>query len=751
MEKKILIDASQPEETRVVVSNGNQIDEFYFESKLKKPTRGNIYLAKVVRIEPSLQAAFVSYGGNRHGFLAFNDIHPDYYQIPLADREAILAEQAEAEAEAKAAELAEFGEDGDESPAEENTDSAEENGEENTEASEAEESLEASGEANGAADEESEPSESDADSSDEDAPEESVAAENGDDSADDSTDDSREDIDTRASTQRRRRRPMSRKYHLQEVIKNRQILLVQVVKEERGNKGAALTTYLSLAGRYCVLMPNTERGSGISRKITHGAQRKNLRSILSTFELPKGMGLIVRTAGAKRNKTEIKRDYEYLLRMWENVRDLTLESAAPSVIYEEGDLIKRSIRDLYGKGVGEVIVEGEAGYQDARTFMKMLTPSHVKNVHLYKEKTPIFQQYNVESGLLGLLQPSVRLKSGGSLVIDQTEALTAIDVNSGKATREYNVESTALKTNLEATEEAARQMRLRDLSGLIVIDYIDMMEGKNRRVVESRLKECLKSDRARYQVGSISEFGLLELSRQRMRTGILEGSSTPCPHCKGIGKLLSVEAAALRLLRAIRAEALASRSGDILARAPRQVAFYVLNNKRATLGEVEEMFDGHLRIEEAVDAYMDDFVIERVNGGGGKRRAETSELSYGADMEEPSEKKDEGGSKRRSRRSRGGRGRGKNASESQEASASEDSQDSPSEQPEAQDGDGKSAEASGKSSRSGRSRGSRGRRRRPSSGGDAGEQGAQGESGAAGAEGPQGAVTDTEEASASAQ
>ena len=755
MEKKILIDASQPEETRVVVSNGNQIDEFYFESKLKKPTRGNIYLAKVVRIEPSLQAAFVAYGGNRHGFLAFNDIHPDYYQIPLADREAILAEQAEAEAEAKAAELAEFGEDGD--------DSAEENGEatteENGEATEADEAIEASGEANGASDDEPESLDSsddsgdaDADdSSDEDAPQESAASNGDDSSADNSGDDPREDIDTRASTQRRRRRPMSRKYHLQEVIKNRQILLVQVVKEERGNKGAALTTYLSLAGRYCVLMPNTERGSGISRKITHGAQRKNLRSILSTFELPKGMGLIVRTAGAKRNKTEIKRDYEYLLRMWESVRDLTMESAAPSVIYEEGDLIKRSIRDLYGKGVGEVIVEGEAGYQDARTFMKMLTPSHVKNVHLYKEKTPIFQQYNVESGLLGLLQPSVRLKSGGSLVIDQTEALTAIDVNSGKATREYNVESTALKTNLEATEEAARQMRLRDLSGLIVIDYIDMMEGKNRRIVESRLKECLKSDRARYQVGSISEFGLLELSRQRMRTGILEGSSTPCPHCKGIGKVLSVEAAALRLLRAIRAEALASRSGDILARAPRQVAFYVLNNKRATLGEVEEMFDGQLRIEEAVDAYMDDFVIERVNGGGGKRRNETSELSYGTDMEEPSEKKDEGGSsKRRSRRSRGGRGRGRGASESQEASASEDSQDSPGEQPEAsedQDSDGKSAEASGKSSRSGRSRGSRGRRRRPSSTSDAPAQDSEAQS----AQESQGAVGESEEANASAQ
>ncbi len=730
MEKRILIDAGQPEETRVVVSSGNHIDEFYFESNLKKPTRGNIYLAKVVRIEPSLQAAFVSYGRDRHGFLAFNDIHPDYYQIPLADREALLAEQAEAEAEANARELEEFGEtDG---AAEENAEAAKSNGnaegDENAEEAEGDPSM--NGEDSNGMFAESEETEESEESEDSEESEESVM--------DESNGEAHEARDSRSRRDGRpRRRPMQRKYHLQEVIKNRQILLVQVVKEERGSKGAALTTYLSLAGRYCVLMPNTERGSGISRKITHGAQRKNLRSILSTFELPKGMGLIVRTAGAKRTKTEIRRDYEYLLRLWENIRDLTLKSVAPSVIYEEGDLIKRSIRDLYGKGVGEVIVEGEEGYNDARAFMRVLTPSHVKNVHQYRDKVPLFQKYNVENSLLGLLQPSVRLKSGGSLVIEQTEALTAIDVNSGKATREHNIESTALRTNLEATEEAARQMRLRDLSGLIVIDYIDMIENKNRRAVENKLRDCLKTDRARYQIGSISEFGLLELSRQRMRTGILEGSSQTCPHCRGLGKVLSVEAAALRLLRALRAEALSKRGGDILANAPRQVALYILNHKRDSLDEIHELFGMRVRVEEANEARMDDFVIERMNGNAGKKkRSDAGELSYGVDMEGAgaSDKKEEGGSsKRRSRRSRGGRGKSK-SSENAEAS-------------EAQDGASKKEAESSKAkpSKSGRSRGSRGNRRKPKPS-DSSQESAKDGSGApdtpgAGAEEPpQGAV-----------
>ena len=723
MEKRILIDAGHPEETRVVVSNGSHIDEFYFESNLKKPTRGNIYLAKVVRIEPSLQAAFVSYGGDRHGFLAFNDIHPDYYQIPLEDREALLAEQAEAEAEANARELEEFGEiDGAIEENVENDEDAERDDiEERTESAGGEEDVEGAKDTgdgfsmNGAG--EFEESEDSRDSS-----------------ADESDGEAHGARESRSRREGRpRRRPMQRKYHLQEVIKNRQILLVQVVKEERGNKGAALTTYLSLAGRYCVLMPNTERGSGISRKITHGAQRKNLRSILSTFELPKGMGLIVRTAGAKRTKTEIRRDYEYLLRLWENIRDLTMKSVAPAVIYEEGDLIKRSIRDLYGKGVSEVVVEGEEGYNDARAFMRVLTPSHVKNVQLYKDKVPLFQKYNVENNLLGLLQPSVRLKSGGSVVIEQTEALTAIDVNSGKATREHNIESTALRTNLEATEEAARQMRLRDLSGLIVIDYIDMMENKNRRTVENKLRDCLKTDRARYQVGSISEFGLLELSRQRMRTGILEGSSQTCPHCRGLGKVLSVEAAALRLLRALRAEALSKRKGDMLARAPRQIAFYVLNQKRDSLQEIQELFGTRVRVEEASDARIDDFVIERVNGGASKKRSDAGELSYGIDMEEaeaPGKKEEGGSSKRRSRRSRSGRGKSKFSEDAEVSEAQGDESKNEAESPET------------KPSKSMRSRSGRGRRRKPQSP-DSPQEGATDESGDPGIEAedsPQGAV-----------
>ena len=725
MDKKILIDASQPEETRVVVSNGSQIDEFHFESRLRKPTRGNIYLAKVVRVEPSLQAAFVSYGEDRHGFLAFNDIHPDYYQIPREDREALLAEQAEEQARAEARERAEFGEESD-SDADASDAAADESGE-SGDAGESEEARDASSE----------------DSSGEEGDGDGSAEAEGDGSGEEAASAGEDSGGERKEAHHRgSRRPsfrsLQRRYRLQEVIKNRQILLVQVVKEERGNKGAALTTYLSLAGRYCVLMPNTERGSGISRKITHGTQRKNLRAILKTLELPKGMGLIVRTAGAKRTKTDIRRDYEYLLRMWENVRDMTLKSAAPFLIYEEGDLIKRAIRDLYGKGVSEVVVEGDAGYQDARAFMRVLTPSHVKNVRLHDDKTPIFRRYNVEEALGGLLRPEVRLKSGGSLVIEQTEALAAIDVNSGKATREHNIESTALKTNLEATEEAARQMRLRDLSGLIVIDYIDMVENKNRRAVESRLKECLKSDRARYQVGSISEFGLLELSRQRMRTGILEGSSRVCPHCRGLGKEMLVEAAALRLLREIRAEALEARSGVLAARAPRAVAFYVLNHKRGALREVEEASGVSVRLEENGEALMDEFALERIAAAGKRGGASAGgELSYGADMEageaEASgggrERGEASGGKGRGRRSRGGRSRGRGAEKSngaavsagEETSGGESSADDASASASA-DGaasDEAPPEGGARSGRSGRSRSSRGRRRR--GGGASGE------------------------------
>ncbi len=509
MSKKMLIDAAHPEETRVVVLNGNRVEDFDFESRAKKQLRGNIYLAKVTRVEPSLQAAFVEYGGNRHGFLAFNEIHPDYYQIPHADREALLREAEADDDEPNLPAPARLGEDG-----------AEELG-----------------------------------GDDEDEMDEEVA---------------------------RRRRRLMRRYKIQEVIKRRQIMLVQVVKEERGNKGAALTTYLSLAGRYCVLMPNTDRGGGISRKITTVTDRKRLRSIVADLDVPEGMGLIVRTAGAKRTKAEIKRDYEYLSRAWTNIRDTTLHSVAPALIYEEEDLVKRAIRDLYDKDIDAIWVEGEAGFREARDFMRMLMPSQAKKIQYYRGAAPLFVAHKIEDHLAQIYSATVPLRSGGYLVINQTEALVAVDVNSGRATKERNIEATALKTNLEAAEETARQLRLRDLAGLIVIDFIDMDEGKNNRAVEKVLKDCLAQDRARIQMGRISSFGLMEISRQRRRTGILEGTTHVCPHCAGAGRVRSVESSALAALRAVELEAL-SGGGEVILRVPRDVGLYILNNKREYL------------------------------------------------------------------------------------------------------------------------------------------------------------------------
>ncbi|MFZ5729759.1 MAG: Rne/Rng family ribonuclease, partial [Pseudomonadota bacterium] len=514
MSKKMLIDAAHAEETRVVLVDGARVEDFDFESKNRKQLRGNIYLAKVTRVEPSLQAAFVEYGGNRHGFLAFNEIHPDYYQIPVADREALLREEAEEQAD-------------DEPPRADLDD-------EETEA---------------AADED-------------DVMEEEVA---------------------------RRRRRLMRKYKIQEVIRRRQIMLVQVVKEERGNKGAALTTYLSLAGRYGVLMPNTARGGGISRKITTATDRKRLKGVVQSLDVPEGMGLIVRTAGAKRTKAEIKRDYEYLLRLWENIRETTLHSIAPALIYEEEDLVKRAIRDLYDKDIEGVFVEGEAGFKEARDFMRMLMPSQAKKVQLYRDPTPLFVKHKVEEHLSQIYTPVVPLRSGGYLVINQTEALVAIDVNSGRATRERNIEATALKTNLEAAEEAARQLRLRDLAGLIVIDFIDMDESKNNRAVEKKLKDALKDDRARVQMGKISAFGLMEISRQRRRTGVLEGTTHVCEHCSGTGRVRSVESSALAALRALEIEALKG-GGEATLTVPRAVGLYILNEKRAHLARIHETF-----------------------------------------------------------------------------------------------------------------------------------------------------------------
>ncbi|MDP3174980.1 MAG: ribonuclease E/G, partial [Phenylobacterium sp.] len=517
MSKQMLIDAAHAEETRVVVVDGNRVEEFDFESQSRKQLRGNIYLAKVTRVEPSLQAAFIEYGGNRHGFLAFNEIHPDYYQIPVADREALMRDEAEEEDDHHPAPAAR------ESDGEDDDDAA-------------------------VVDDE------------DDVMEEEVA---------------------------RRRRRLMRKYKIQEVIRRRQIMLVQVVKEERGNKGAALTTYLSLAGRYGVLMPNTARGGGISRKITTVTDRKRLKGVVQSLEVPQGMGLIVRTAGAKRTKAEIKRDYEYLLRLWENIRETTLHSIAPALIYEEEDLVKRAIRDLYDKDIEGVWVEGERGFKEAREFMRMLMPSQAKKVQAYREPTPLFVKHRVEDHLSQIYSPVVPLRSGGYLVINQTEALVAVDVNSGRSTRERNIEATALKTNMEAAEETARQLRLRDLAGLIVIDFIDMDEGKNNRAVEKKLKDCLKDDRARVQMGKISSFGLMEISRQRRRSGVLEGTTHVCEHCAGTGRVRSVESSALAALRALEIEALKG-GGEATLRTPRAVGLYILNEKRAYLARLQQ-------------------------------------------------------------------------------------------------------------------------------------------------------------------
>jgi ribonuclease E len=712
MGSKMLIDASHPEETRVVVLKGNRIEEFDFESAARRQLKGNIYLAKVTRVEPSLQAAFIEYGGNRHGFLAFSEIHPDYYQIPLADRMALL----QAEEEEHAREAADEDDEGDGNGRRRSRGRDRDRGrggrrgprgEENTEGgveeiSEAEyaEDIEAAGDDSYAEDHgpetnedespdshvldmsESEVIEGEAveyhDESDEDgddtppraepmsanhedpsvsepveagseasAPEAEIEARLAEPNADAPSDAEIEAAAPAPSVQhgmpgelgngieevgedpdavrvesigaedaleevpQRRRKVQRKQYKIQEVIKRRQVILVQVVKEERGNKGAALTTYLSLAGRYCVLMPNTARGGGISRKITDSGDRRRLKEMVKEIEVPQGMGLIVRTAGAQRTKTEIKRDYDYLLRLWESVRDLTLKSQAPALVYEEGSLVKRAIRDLYTKDVDEVIVEGDEAYREVKDFMKMLMPSHAKNVKPYKDSRPLFSRYQAESQLDGLYSPTVTLPSGGYMVINQTEALVAVDINSGKATREHNIEDTAYKTNLEAADEIARQLRLRDLAGLVVIDFIDMEEKRNNRNVERRLKDALKNDRARIQVGHISHFGLLEMSRQRLRPGLLEGSSRTCPHCEGRGVVRSISSCGLSVLRAIEEHLIARKPENLTVKCTREIAFYILNEKRDNLLSIETTYGISVFITPSDDLKGSQALIER--------------------------------------------------------------------------------------------------------------------------------------------
>ncbi|MBZ0260303.1 MAG: Rne/Rng family ribonuclease [Hyphomicrobiales bacterium] len=610
MGSKMLVDATHAEETRVVVVRGNRIEEFDFESAARKQLKGNIYLAKVTRVEPSLQAAFVEYGGNRHGFLAFSEIHPDYYQIPVADRQALLREQEEDDAEEH-----EDDNDDDENTGNEPEPSGEaqamQASEEPQLASEVVDAEEA--EAGQPADDEAS---SEPDVQAQEAPaigEVGVGVETVEEDAESQKVESIGAEDALEEVPRRQRRAPRRQYKIQEVIKRRQIILVQVVKEERGNKGAALTTYLSLAGRYCVLMPNTARGGGISRKITDAGDRRRLKEVARDVEVPQGMGVIVRTAGAQRTRPEIKRDFDYLMRLWENVRDLTLHSTAPALVYEEGSLIKRSIRDLYTKDVDEVFVEGEAAYREAKDFMKMLMPSHAKNVKLYKDTRPLFSKHQTETQLDALYSPTVTLPSGGYIVMNQTEALVSVDINSGKATREHNIEDTALKTNLEACDEIARQLRLRDLAGLVVIDFIDMEENRNNRAVERRLKDALKNDRARIQVGRISHFGLMEMSRQRLRPGLLEGSSRPCPHCEGRGIVRSISSCGLSVLRAIEEHLISRKAEHLTVKCTREVAFYVLNEKRDNLLTIEQNYGISVFIVPSDEVKGSQAVIERAS------------------------------------------------------------------------------------------------------------------------------------------
>ncbi|HEX3994869.1 MAG TPA: Rne/Rng family ribonuclease [Acetobacteraceae bacterium] len=687
MANKMLIDATHPEETRVVVLRGNRVEEFDFETAHRKQLRGNIYLAKVTRVEPSLQAAFVEYGGNRHGFLAFSEIHPDYYQIPVADRQRLLdlqAEQARLEDEEDDLELALN-----------QTVAANSEGAALAEPEDAAPPLAVAEPwaqadlprllapvepepatpvadlvAEAAAADPSAQIEAEAAVEEHTAEEHSVAEHNGTENsgmerngtepwaiaalpalivaepsisaaepafADDEQPDSGDDLDIfgaipeeappetiggdadsdseNGDERPERRIPprFLRNYHIQEVIHRRQILLVQVVKEERGTKGAALTTYLSLAGRFSVLMPNSPRGGGISRKITSAADRRRLKEIMVELDIPKGMGLIVRTAGAQRPKPEIKRDCEYLLRLWDDIREHTLKSIAPALIYEEASLIKRAIRDVYSRDIDDITVDGEDSWRAAHEFMRMLMPSHARKVHLWPDQgQSLFARFQVEAQLDAMLQPTVQLRSGGYLVINQAEALVAIDVNSGRSTRERNVEETALRTNLEAADEVARQLRLRDLAGLIVIDLIDMESKRHNAMVERRLKEALRDDRARIQVGHISHFGLLEMSRQRLRPSLEETTLIICPHCNGTGHVRGTESAALHVLRGVEEEAGKRRSAEIIVHVAVAIALYILNHKRERLNEIERRYG--MRVIIAADDSMiaPRFRIERL-------------------------------------------------------------------------------------------------------------------------------------------
>ena len=728
MTMRMLIDARHQEETRVAVLKGNRIEEFDFESAEHKQIKGNIYLAKVTRVEPSLQAAFVDFGGNRHGFLAFSEIHPDYYQIPKEDREALLAEEAaHAEEEAALRAIAEGEEDfvGDDELGETLADDL---------AGTSHEHHHDDDDFGGVT--EVDTAEKDDVATIEDGHVED-GFDHGGDEEEASEDEGESEEPRRRSRGRRRqggnrghakeadelrakRMALRRRYKIQDVIQRRQVLLVQVVKEERGNKGAALTTYLSLAGRYCVLMPNSSHGGGISRKINSAADRKRLKTIISELDLPKSMGCIVRTAGLQRTKTEIKRDFDYLARLWDGIRETTLKSTAPALIHSDSDLIKRAIRDIYNRDIEDVVVEGEAGYRAARDFMKLLMPSHAKRVKAYSDPVPLFQRYGAEDQLTAMYDPVVQLKSGGYIVINPTEALVSIDINSGRSTKEHGIEATALNTNLEAAREIARQLRLRDMAGLVVIDFIDMEYNSNIRKVEKAMKDALKNDRARIQVGRISSFGLMEMSRQRLRTGVLEATTRSCPHCDGTGLVRTASSAGLSALRLIEDEAAKGRGSIISLYASTEAAVYLLNAKRSDLAEIEERYG--VRVE----------VLPEGENEGAKMRVASSgprpeftprfepivieedddDVIEEEDEFEAEERGEDGegrGKRRRKRRRRGGRGRDDERAPREDGEASESDEDSE-EAEEGERGEGEDGEGQRKKRRRGRRRrGGRGR------------------------------------------
>ncbi|MDP6816731.1 MAG: Rne/Rng family ribonuclease [Alphaproteobacteria bacterium] len=713
MVKRMLIDASHAEEIRVVVANGTRLEEFDFETAAKKQLKGNFYLAKVMRVEPSLQAAFVEYGGNRHGFLPFGEIHPDYYQIPVADREALFAEQQ-----------AVADENGDGPRAGDSGAEAEDGDEDAGEIDQGEDAQTAN-EASEAGDE----------SDDGEAPNERRRARNTEAVETLGGDDIDDESERRLHVSRSL---LSRRYKIQEVIKKRQIMLIQVAKEERGNKGAALTTYLSLAGRYCVLMPNAVRGGGISRKIVNADDRKRLKAITNELKVPSRMAVIVRTAGLARTRAEIKRDFEYLLRQWEGIREATLESSAPVLINEEANLIRRSIRDLYSRDIEQIQIEGKDGYRIAKDFMRTLIPSQSSKVQPYRDRIPLFTHYQIESQLDAMYSPQVQLRSGGYLVINPTEALVSIDVNSGRATKQRNVEETALKTNQEAADEIARQLRLRDLAGLVVIDFIDMDENRNQRNIERRFKEAMRNDRARIQIGRISPFGLLELSRQRLRPSLLEAATELCSTCAGMGVVRATASSAVHVLRAIEEEGLRERSAQISVHVPGHIALYVLNNKRQTLSEIETRYAMEVVFKDDPSLVPPMYTIETLRTRDGEAAEGEAAAASGEDAAKvgaretaPEESEGEDQPRRRRRRrkprtAKAGEGReSEAAADKEEASETKESGDA------AENGeDGARGKRRRRGRRGGRRRGSRSRDAAEETGAEAQDASETGDSGA---------------------